>query len=565
MESAKVEEPSRASLLAAPEKPAKVKTSPLAMKTGGELSKVDKMFGITDEHKHKWNDWLVNNSAKLLLVLLVVAANIAVIAERLHHYLSGDGKKYTDVVGWGIPIARASAAAIKLDSGLILICVLRNFLSWVRSTWVGSYLPIDDNIKFHKYLGWVLATLSSIHVLAHGVNFYKIGFEADANDLAEIGMLARGKEPATPWESLTTLPGATGVVITLVMFFMFTTSVASTRRPMFEVFWFTHHLFLVYFIVNSFHGAAGLLETPTFWCWTIGPLVMYLIERTIRIIRGSQKTIVVKAIQHPAKTIEIRLKKASFKYKSGQYVFLQCPYIAAFEWHPFTISSSPDADYMSVHIRIVGDWTGDLYNLLNPTKKPSGVIQKNMINAPDGQPIFLVDGPFGTASADVWKFEHVQLWAAGIGVTPFASILKSIRHQMKEGTCKIKTVEFYWTNRECVAFEWFLDLLDDLAHTCPGLEIYLFFTGNIGADQVKRAMAAPAKEGGKATFSSFLSRTTFARPNIPHIFETRAKEFQGRTVGVFFCGPPAVSSQLLKACQKNTSGSTKFVYHKENF
>lgn len=62
------------------------------------------------------------------------------------------------------------------------------------------------------------------------------------------------------------------------------------------------------------------------------PLVLYLIERTIRVIRGSQKTIVVKAIQHPAKTIEIRLKKASFKYKSGQYVFLQCPYIAGFEW-----------------------------------------------------------------------------------------------------------------------------------------------------------------------------------------------------------------------------------------
>jgi hypothetical protein len=61
---------------------------------------------------------------------------------------------------------------------------------------------------------------------------------------------------------------------------------------------------------------------------------------------------------------------------------------------------------MSVHIRIVGDWTGDLYNLLNPNKKPSGVIQKNMINAPNGQPIFLVDGPFGTASSDVCHKHH---------------------------------------------------------------------------------------------------------------------------------------------------------------
>jgi len=298
-------------------------------------------------------------------------------------------------------------------------------------------------------------------------------------------------------------------------------------------------------------------------------MVLYVIERTIRIIRGSQKTIVIKAIQHPAKTVEIRLKKAEFKYKSGQYVFLQCPYIAQFEWHPFTISSSPDEDFMSVHIRIVGDWTGALYNLLNPSKKPVGVIQKNMINAPNGKPIFLVDGPFGTASADVWKFEHVQLWAAGIGVTPFASILKSIRHQIKMGTCKIKTVEFYWTNREHVAFEWFLDLLDELSRTCPYLQIFLFFTGNISANEVKKAMVSPAKPAAdgvtKASFSTFLSRTTFSRPNIPHIFETKAKEFQGRTVGVFFCGPPVVSAQLLKGCQENTRGDTRFIYHKENF
>lgn len=76
--------------------------------------------------------------------------------------------------------------------------------------------------------------------------------------------------------------------------------------------------------------------------------------------------------------------------------------------HPFTISSSPDEDFMSVHIRIVGDWTGDLYNLLNPNKKPSGVIQKNMINAPNGKPIFLIDGPFGTASSDVCNGDKLR-------------------------------------------------------------------------------------------------------------------------------------------------------------
>lgn len=37
-----------------------------------------------------------------------------------------------------------------------------------------------------------------------------------------------------------------------------------------------------------------------------------------------------------------------------------------------------------------------------------------------------VDGPFGTASEDVFSYEVVMLVGAGIGVTPFASILKSV-------------------------------------------------------------------------------------------------------------------------------------------
>ena len=37
-----------------------------------------------------------------------------------------------------------------------------------------------------------------------------------------------------------------------------------------------------------------------------------------------------------------------------------------------------------------------------------------------------VDGPFGTASIDIFKYQAAICVGAGIGVTPFASILKSI-------------------------------------------------------------------------------------------------------------------------------------------
>lgn len=81
-------------------------------------------------------------------------------------------------------------------------------------------------------------------------------------------------------------------------------------------------------------------------------MLFYAIERTIRLARGSQNTILQLAIAHPSRVIELQLKKSTFKYKPGQYLFLNCPYIAGQEWHPFTISSAPEEEFVSVHIRV---------------------------------------------------------------------------------------------------------------------------------------------------------------------------------------------------------------------
>lgn len=54
-----------------------------------------------------------------------------------------------------------------------------------------------------------------------------------------------------------------------------------------------------------------------FWMWFIGPGFLYALERTIRIARGSQDTILQLAIAHPSKVLELQLKKSTFKYKPG--------------------------------------------------------------------------------------------------------------------------------------------------------------------------------------------------------------------------------------------------------
>jgi predicted ferric reductase len=428
-------------------------------------------------------------------------------------------------------------------------------------------LPVDKNISFHKGIAWTIAALATVHICSHYYNYYSIS-SGDLQALKNIRLVPgdAGANPTPNDLAFTSLPGWSGHLVTVIMLFMYTTAVSGVRRPMFEVFWFTHHLFILFFGILCFHGAGGILEPPNFWCWFIGPGVLYLIERIIRLVRGSQSTIILQAIQHPSKVLELRMKKTTFNYKPGQYVFLGCPYIARFEWHPFTISSSPDEDFLSVHIRIVGDWTGMLHRLLNPENK-MGLVQENMLTAPNGRPIILVDGPFGAASEEAFKFENVTLWAAGIGVTPFASILKSIKYRIEnaDATCPIKSVSFYWVNRDTNSFEWFVDLLAELERKCSFLTINLYFTGTLGADQVRAVMYNA--QGNTDSITGLEAKTIFGRPNLNQIFGETAQKFIGHRVGVFFCGPVALSKRLDAASRKftNAKEGTKFIYHKENF
>ena len=76
-------------------------------------------------------------------------------------------------------------------------------------------------------------------------------------------------------------------------------------------------------------------------------------------------------------------------------------------------------------------------------------------------PRVYVDGPFGSASEDVFKYEVAVLVGAGIGVTPFASILKSVWFRMnypKQKT-RLRKVYFFWVCRDFGSFEWFRSLL----------------------------------------------------------------------------------------------------------
>jgi len=76
-----------------------------------------------------------------------------------------------------------------------------------------------------------------------------------------------------------------------------------------------------------------------------------------RLMIARHVTYISKLILHPSKVLEVQIKKENINPKAGQYIFISCPEISYLQYHPFTLTSAPEEDYVSVHMRIVGDWT----------------------------------------------------------------------------------------------------------------------------------------------------------------------------------------------------------------
>ena len=164
---------------------------------------------------------------------------------------------------------------------------------------------------------------------------------------------------------------------------------------------------------------------------------------------------------------------------SSKYIFLCCPEVSVWQYHPFTLTSAPEEDYVSVHIRCTGDFTKTLAKAVGcdfERAKESNGNKSEVVGLAENMgagtldmdpsvrrilPRVYIDGPFGSASEDVFKYEVAVLVGAGIGVTPFASILKSVWFRMnypKQRT-RLRKVYFFWVCRDFGSFEWFRSLL----------------------------------------------------------------------------------------------------------
>ncbi|NXK93848.1 NOX5 oxidase, partial [Formicarius rufipectus] len=394
----------------------------------------------------------------------------------------------------------------------------------------------------------------------------------------------------------------TGLALLALLLAMVTFSSPCVRRGgHFEVFYWTHLSYICIWTLLLLHG-------PHFWKWFVVPGSLFVLEKVLGWAwRPGGGLHIVEVNLLPSKVTHLVIERPkSFRFKPGDFVYLNVPAIASYEWHPFSISSAPEQPgTLWLHIRSLGQWTCRLHEFFqqldSPGPEPTSPRRSRgwarvVVPAPGAAgcaPVLPsqchLDGPYGTPTRRIFRAEHAVLIGAGIGITPFASILQSImyRYRRRRQSCPschhswceelqdeemaLRKVDFIWINRDQKHFEWFLSLLSKLeaeqAALEPGgrfLELHLYMTSALAKSDVKGlglqlALDLLAAKEKRDSITGLRTRTQPGRPDWTKVFGKVAEEKVGK-VQVFFCGSPALAKVVRGHCER-----FGFRFSKENF
>ncbi|KAK2144833.1 hypothetical protein LSH36_726g01007 [Paralvinella palmiformis] len=215
----------------------------------------------------------------------------------------------------------------------------------------------------------------------------------------------------------------------------------------------------------------------------------------VSISQNKKEIEVVKSELLPSDVTMLEFKRPQdMDYRSGQWLRLACDQLGSHEYHAFTLTSAPHEPHLSLY----------------------------------------VDGPFGAGQQDWFRYEISVLVGAGIGIAPYASILKDfvyLTSSKKTFRLKCRKLYFIWVTGSQKHFEWFIDILRQVEDVDQNsvVEAHIFIT---------------------QLFQSFDLRTTMLT----------------RKVGVFSCGPAGITKGVQQACYTSSKRrKARFEHHFENF
>ncbi|EGZ28224.1 hypothetical protein PHYSODRAFT_466632 [Phytophthora sojae] len=507
----------------------------------------------------KFGQWYSDNKLRIWWLLFYFIVNNIAFWVKWFMY------EVDPAIGWGLRIARANAQVAMLNCVFVLLPMCRSITQVMkRSKFLWRIIPFDDHIAFHKISGSVLLIAGLIHTIAHVFNEIYLYLIATPDEVKRsifvtrhVSTFVNGERP--PFTTmLQALPVWTGVILLVITCISFPlAAIPKFRQGKFNLFWYSHMLFGPFLVVLAFHGATSWLARCSAYIWITPPFLMYLIERRFRYAKMFAAPVRIMEAMELDSTVALFIEKPRrFVYRPGMYLYINCPQISSHEWHPFTISSAPGDNYISIHIRYP-----DVY----------------------------LDGPVGAPTQDYHRYKTVICIGGGIGVTPFASILKDVVHLWEDNRClncnhvrhpssfQIQKLYFHWVTRGQESLSWFEGTMKQIAQMDRDnvIETHQYLStvvlgGEENTSQLKMFQEFVHEQTGKDFVSGMDTKqlTHFGRPDWERVFSDASAKHPGEEVGVFCCGPHELEEVLANVCKKYTSSKadgTVFDFHSEKF
>ena len=184
----------------------------------------------------------------------------------------------------------------------------------------------------------------------------------------------------------------------------------------------------------------------------------YLYQEVLRyIITPDLKYSVEKVNRLNDQIVELVMspKGKSLSHKAGQFISIKFNRKGINEYHPFTISSAPNDEYLKLSIKASGDFTKELYKSIEEGDTAS------------------LQGAYG--KLDYTTGTDKQIWVAGgIGITPFLSFMRNLKPTENKEIHLFYTVrsieeaifikEFEQANKTVENFNFHLWLSNDNGH-----------------------------------------------------------------------------------------------------
>ncbi|XP_032624634.1 NADPH oxidase 4 isoform X2 [Chelonoidis abingdonii] len=532
------------------------------------------------------SSWLANEGSKHLCLLFWLFLNVWLFWKTFLLYYHGPQYYYLhQMLGLGLCISRASASVLNLNCSLVLLPMCRILLAFLRgSQKVASRKTrrlLDKSKTFHVTCGVTICAFSVLHVAAHLVNVLNFSVNYTEEFLALNAANYRGEDPRKLL--FTTVPGLTGVLMVLVLFLMCTASTYAIRLSNYDIFWYTHSLFFVFYVLLLVHVSGGVLKYQ-----------INLEEHPPGCFHPN--TTLQEDIPAPGILEEPFPEYTPEPFPAEPEPFVQnnvriCTQEPKFQSHfpeTWLWISGPLCLYCAERLyRYIRSYKP--VTITSVISHPSNVLELRMrkenFKAKPGQYIILhcprvsalESHPFTLTlcPTDTKATFGVHLKIVGDWTERFQDLLLLHSNQDTEilpnfqqrnypnddWQCyKLRRLYFIWVCREIQSFRWFADLLCMLHNKLwqenrpDYINIQLYLSQTDGIQKII-----------DEKYQVLNARLLIGRPRWKLLFDEIAKCNRQKTVGVFCCGPNEISKVLHKLSNSSNSYGTRFEYNKESF